>query len=397
MLITIIITGIKLIKYIILIMDNKRRKTLDSTDDIISNLWKRGKSNDNKRKSFTGFFTESDEHDRNEYEVCLLDKTKDYDAMKNCCVCMIDIVGFSSWCKYRKPHEIATSMILYNELISSLICKYTNIVKIELVGDCCMLICIDPCTRTNCSTMILFGIDMILCMQKDINRIFVSNKIGVRIGIHLSDLIGIYIDDPLKYQLFGNDINICSRLESSTICNTLHISHKTIKYVNEKVYNSTCIKGPLIQQQYKGVGIKSSHILFLKKNKNLLINFDSISYFAFLGFLNLEVSYFSEQFFHNYMYETICINLVNTDFVNINTILMNFSNQFQCIGIPPLKERNLILLCRNSQQTMYIKSNFPIYDGCYLIVQDNHYRTNASYMFRNSTTKSILFNPWPYK
>ena len=75
--------------------------------------------------------------------------------------------------------------------------------------------------------MIRFAVDMIEDITT-LKNIFKSKNIGIRIGIHVSDVIGIYLNNPYKYQLFGNDINVCSRLENSAITNTIHVSEKTL-------------------------------------------------------------------------------------------------------------------------------------------------------------------------
>jgi hypothetical protein len=198
---------------------------------------------------------------------------------------MVDIVGFSTWCSNHLPNIIARAMLDYNEWICTLINKYPGIKKIELVGDCCMIVGGTDSNEFESLTdsylsMIRLGVDMI----EDIDRlkdVFKSKQIGIRIGIHVGDVIGIYLTDPHKYQMFGNDINVCSRLESSAIPNTLHVSEKTLMCVQNICKNlcgpcSRCIKGKAINQSYKGIGFKTSYQLFLKKRVFYLVNFNPL-------------------------------------------------------------------------------------------------------------------------
>lgn len=201
-----------------------------------------------------------------------------YDMMNNVCVCMVDIVGFSSWCSNHLPNIIARAMIEYNDWIVNLIHKYPGIKKIELVGDCCMIISgigseEDESLKNSYIDIVCLAIDMLENINS-LKCVFQSQNIGIRIGIHVSDLIGTYLNNPCKYQLFGNDINICSRLESSAIPNTIHISEKTMMCIENLFINirCRCITGNAIHQSYKGVGFKTSYQLFLKKNEFFLIN-----------------------------------------------------------------------------------------------------------------------------
>ena len=233
--------------------------------------------------------------ERSELETTFFNRTKSrssstsedlkYDMLNNVCICMVDIVGFSTWCSNHLPNIIARAMLEYNDWICSLINKYPGIKKIELVGDCCMIVGgtdSDEFTSLTDSylSMIRLGVDMI----EDIDRlkdVFKSKQIGIRIGIHVGDVIGIYLNNPHKYQMFGNDINVCSRLESSAIPNTVHVSEKTLMCVQNICKSlcgpcSRCIKGKAINQSYKGIGFKTSYQLFLKKKVFYLVNFNPL-------------------------------------------------------------------------------------------------------------------------
>lgn len=307
---------------------------------------------------------------------------QEYDIMNNVCICMIDIYMFSSWCSNQTPNIIATTMIEYNKLICNTIKKYKNLKKIELVGDSCMIVSgyhnsMDY--KSNCLESIRFAVD-ILKQAKNIQNIFKSKYIGIRIGIHLSDVIGVYIEDPNKYQLFGNDINICSRLESSTKPNTMHISEKTLMVVQDMCNNvcgpcTKCIKGDCIKQEYKGVGTKTSYIYYLKIEKALFINFDAKNSTLFADAIqcfdyDFEVEYqLSALALQSYKY--IC------SFIN----LIAFKSLDECSqfleSILKLDYRNVnpyfILLFKDECIIEGVKRNFPYSFDKYINVNDNNH------------------------
>jgi class 3 adenylate cyclase len=279
--------------------------------------------NQMKRMS-TNFFEESllNENNRSTFDFSNDNNPTTYDLLHNACICMIDIVGFSSWCSNQIPNIIAKSMIEYNELICQTISDYNNLKKIELVGDCCMVIA-SSTFPDNCLNCIRFAVDL-LNKIIDIQNIFKSKFIGIRIGIHLSDVIGVYIEDPNKYQLFGNDINICSRLEASTKSNTMHISEKTLMVVQDLCNSkcgpcSQCIKGDCIKQEYKGVGTKTSYIFYLKKEKSLLINFNHENEILFTNAIkctkyDYDTDYeIVKLYMQSYQYICIYLNLIMYD------------------------------------------------------------------------------------
>ena len=198
----------------------------------------------------------------------------DVKEFNNVVICIIDIVGFSKWCSNQIPNQIAKVMRKYNSHIGNIIEKYKSLTKVELVGDYCMVVggLNETIDRHLCvletiqfSTELLRKIDII-------QKIFMNNSIGVRIGIHISNVIGIIFTNPFRFQLYSNDINICKKLQNSAIKNTLHISLKTILSIQVEYdeYDDNCIRDTLNENEYKGVGFQPSFIFHVKK-KDILI------------------------------------------------------------------------------------------------------------------------------
>jgi class 3 adenylate cyclase len=270
--------------------NNRSSISINEVDVIDTNFFRKHDKNNLKKTSLGNVHTLSKNYvsdtiqvteNSNNGSVSIIDSTK-YDLLSNVCVCMIDIVGFSTWCSNHLPNVIANTMIIYNDWICNHIEKFPCVKKIELVGDSCMLVSnstddvesIEPVNSY--LSMIRLCFDLLENIN-DFKNIFKCSFVGIRIGIHVSDVIGIYLNNPKKYQMFGNDINICSRLESSCIPNTIHVSEKTLMCV-QNACKTTCgpcsrsVKGAPIYDKYKGIGYKASYQLFLKKNQILVIN-----------------------------------------------------------------------------------------------------------------------------
>jgi len=295
-----------------------------------------------------------------------------YDEITNVCICMIDIVGFSSWCSNHLPQIIAYAMINYNTIICDVIKKYSSLKKIELVGDSCMIQSVSSNDSYEfgkvCTQTILFAND-ILCQLDDIKRIFKSEDIGLRIGVHLGDVIGLYIKSPQKYQLFSNDINICSRLEASAIKNAIHVSERLFfvaSHCNSESNNLTdkFHISSKIKDEYKGVGIKCSYMLRLKKHEILLMDFDYIGNIERLlpksCAHNFESRNIALDQYFSYSYIFVCLNLVEdcmTDY-EIDKLILRWSSRKKC---------NIeVILCYNFYQYNYLTSKRLLrFDGIY--------------------------------
>ena len=53
---------------------------------------------------------------------------------------VIDICGFSTWCSYQLPKRVVDAMSRYNLFLTKTMSAYPALTKIELVGDCCMVV-----------------------------------------------------------------------------------------------------------------------------------------------------------------------------------------------------------------------------------------------------------------
>lgn len=188
-------------------------------------------------------------------------------------ICMIDIVGFSLWCSKQSPLTIFETMTQYNSLIQDKINQYKDIEKVELVGDS-VLIVGGLYSKHIHNIEEMFGFCYaLLDSLSDIKQIFNSQNISIRIGVHIGDVFSGFILYPKKFQLFGNSINVSSRLESSGLPGVLHVSSIAYNELKAKTtYSLPFISGALSMHELKGVGTVESIYCFIKKHKLLIID-----------------------------------------------------------------------------------------------------------------------------
>ena len=208
-------------------------------------------------------FIESQKSDEN------IDRCYEY---KGVSICMIDIVGFSKWCTKYSAKDIVRIMIEYNNKLTSLLENYKCLTKIELVGDSCMIVGgMDKNENQDCHViqMILFCLEL---LNSNISfKVFQSVNVSVRIGIHIGDVFGTFITHPFKFQLFGNDINTTSRLESSSYPGVIHISNKVYTVLCSNMFINEIDYGHIVPKYLKGVGEVDCAFLTLKKPSILVI------------------------------------------------------------------------------------------------------------------------------
>jgi class 3 adenylate cyclase len=172
---------------------------------------------------------------------------------ENAIVCMIDLCNFSSWCDDKSSSVVFETMTKYNVFLKNLLGKFKDLEKVELVGDCVMVVgwISHNAKRSKLvvNQMIEFAMDMLTNIEK-IQNIFEDDTISIRIGIHEGKISSGFISNPRKFQVFGRSVNLASRIEAAATKGTCWISNTTLK-TNNIDYENIEAKGQG-QHQFKG-------------------------------------------------------------------------------------------------------------------------------------------------
>tara|TARA_B110000483_G_C18147587_1_gene524113 strand:+ start:304 stop:1329 length:1026 start_codon:yes stop_codon:yes gene_type:complete len=227
---------------------------------------------------------------------------------KDVCICMIDIVNFSKWCNNKEPETIFDTMTAYNTFLSEYISEFDDLRKIELVGDSVLIVAgfndayavnIRVKNMIALSTQILSNIETIYSMF--------DSDTSLRIGVHVGDIYSGFIENPRKFQLFGNSINVASRLEQFSLPGTFTISETAHRFYidkmdpSESILNETLHFGPPLITYLKGVGNMGCITGYLKKNKVLISDDDELCMLTLRRVVDLK-----------YNIDSILINDINT-------------------------------------------------------------------------------------
>lgn len=169
-----------------------------------------------------------------------------------------DIVGFTKLASRYAPEKIVKILDRIFSEFDLLTEKY-GLEKIKTIGDAYMVAGGLPIPRADHAQAVA---NMALEMQKVIKRFkFTDNEpVKIRIGINSGSVVaGIIGQKKFIYDIWGDAVNLASRLESTGIEGEIQISEKTKEILGEKY---------LIQKrgeiEIKGKGMITTYILFGK-------------------------------------------------------------------------------------------------------------------------------------
>ncbi|CAB9496653.1 Receptor-type guanylate cyclase gcy [Seminavis robusta] len=152
-------------------------------------------------------------------------------------VMFADISGFTAWSSVREPSQV---FLLLETLYQSFdrIAKRRRVFKVETVGDCYVAVCGLPEPREDhavamarCSRDILARMN-ILTRELETTLGPETGDLALRVGIHSGPVTaGVLRGDRARFQLFGDTMNVCSRLESTSRRGRIHCSWETAQHI----------------------------------------------------------------------------------------------------------------------------------------------------------------------
>ncbi len=148
-------------------------------------------------------------------------------------VLFADIVNFTSWSRHLDPKELVIILNQYFSEIDYLTEKY-HIEKIKTIGDSYMAASGLPKKDDfHADKIILFSINILKSIN-DLNQ-KLNQNIQMRIGIHSGRVVGGVIGiKKFTFDIWGDTVNIASRMESTSQPNIIQISEKTYESIQDE-------------------------------------------------------------------------------------------------------------------------------------------------------------------
>ena len=148
-------------------------------------------------------------------------------------VLFADLCGFTKLSRKTSPADLVSML---NEIFTTFddIVKNHGVEKIKTIGDCYMLVGGLPNPRDDHAHAVA---DTALEMLQALERINKNRDIdlAMRIGIHSGPVVaGVIGKIKFTYDIWGDTVNVASRMESSGLPGKIHISEQTMAELNSQ-------------------------------------------------------------------------------------------------------------------------------------------------------------------
>ncbi|CAB9502617.1 Receptor-type guanylate cyclase gcy [Seminavis robusta] len=155
-------------------------------------------------------------------------------------VLFADISGFTAWSSIREPTMVFTLLEkLYSEFDK--IAKRWRVFKVETVGDCYVAVAGLPEANPKHAVVVARCAADIVKKMKTLTRDLEislgggTGELGLRVGIHSGPVTaGVLRGDRARFQLFGDTMNCCSRIETSGEAGRIHCSMETAELLKKE-------------------------------------------------------------------------------------------------------------------------------------------------------------------
>ncbi len=185
------------------------------------------------------------------------------DVYENAAVLFVDIVGFTNSSATLHPQVVSK---LLGDIFQRFdeICANHNVVKVKTIGDAYMAVSLEH-GEQNVLHLSAAALDM--------NRIeftwpTINSLVRFRMGLHCGSVVaGVLGQDRLQYDVWGDTVNIASRMESTSEPGRIHISEALAKALNEsleKSLNEALTKAHIVPRgeiEVKGKGLMKTYWL----------------------------------------------------------------------------------------------------------------------------------------
>ncbi|MCB0517585.1 MAG: tetratricopeptide repeat protein [Lewinellaceae bacterium] len=160
-------------------------------------------------------------------------KAKKYDFTT---VLFTDFVAFTKHVENIPPEELVKSIDYYFKAFDAIFQKY-NMEKIKTIGDSYMCVGGLPMpNETNPVDAILAGLDIVKFVD-DLrsNKPDYVHQFEVRVGINTGPVIaGVVGTTKFQYDVWGDTVNVASRMETACEAGKVNVSEFTYQYVKDK-------------------------------------------------------------------------------------------------------------------------------------------------------------------
>eukprot|EP00934_Nitzschia_sp_Nitz4_P002441 Nitzschia sp. Nitz4//scaffold68_size99682//91398//95434//NITZ4_004577-RA/size99682-snap-gene-0.6-mRNA-1//1//CDS//3329556632//2436//frame0 len=161
------------------------------------------------------------------------------DLFPNATVMFADIAGFTAWSSVRDPTQVFTLLEAIYAAFDQ-IAEQREVFKVETIGDCYVAVTGLPKPQEeHALIMVKFARDCMKTMQRLARSLEVelgpdTGDLCIRVGLNSGPVTaGVLRGQKSRFQLFGDTVNMASRMESNGLPNQIQCSQQTADLLKE--------------------------------------------------------------------------------------------------------------------------------------------------------------------
>lgn len=155
------------------------------------------------------------------------------DNYQSATILFADIIGFTQFSSGISPQELVRVLNIYFSEFDRL-SRVHEIEKIKTIGDSYMVASGIPIpSESHAEKIIRFGISIIKATQEISSRL--GQNISIRVGVNSGPVTaGVIGKQKFAYDLWGDAVNLASRMESTGLANKIQITETCYQLVKNK-------------------------------------------------------------------------------------------------------------------------------------------------------------------
>jgi class 3 adenylate cyclase len=161
------------------------------------------------------------------------------DLYPNTTVLFADISGFTAWSSEREPSQVFKLLeSLYGEFDE--IARELGVFKVETIGDCYVAVTgLPEKMKHHAVVMVEFSFRCLTRMHELMSKLELvlgpgTADLTIRVGLHSGPVTaGVLRSERARFQLFGDTMNVASRMESTGKPDKVHVSKETAQLLKD--------------------------------------------------------------------------------------------------------------------------------------------------------------------